>query len=92
MVRDGEGGMWRAVEAVGSRAGFPLVDVHSDGIAAMSAIPALSAIPATSVTPAISATSVTPAISATAMADDRLPEVVESTKCSHFKKKETVVV
>ena len=71
MVRDGEGGMWRAVEAVGSRAGFPLVDVHSDGIAAMSA---------------------TPAISATAMADDRLPEVVESTKCSHFKKKETVVV
>ena len=86
MVRDGEGGMWRAVEAVGSRATFPLVDVHSDGIAAMSAIPALSAIPV------ISATSVTPAISATAMADDRLPEVVESTKCSHFKKKETVVV
>ena len=83
MVRDGEGGVWRAVEAVGSRAGFPLVDVHSDGIAAMSAIPALSAIPATSVTPAISST---------AMADDRLPEVVESTKCSHFKKKETVVV
>jgi len=45
--------MWRAVEPV------PLVDVHSDGIAAMSATPAMSVAPAMS------------AIPATAMADDR---------------------
>jgi len=45
--------MWRAVEPV------LLVDVHSDGIAAMSATPAMSVAPAMS------------AIPATAMADDR---------------------
>ena len=51
--KTGRGGMWRAVEPV------LLVDVHSDGIAAMSATPAMSVAPAMS------------AIPATAMADDR---------------------